>query len=272
MKNLISCIIAVLFLTSIECSSQNTFKFESKINPGKTYKLEMDMFSSNKTVYQSEIPSLKGKSSEGSSSTRMTRTTATKSLTENGHIPATVTYGYILTTANANVSTNPISGTVVHGYYAGYKFHVNEVISDKLDEKTKQGIKHALENVKPDIQFPATPLRIGESFEHKMPMIIPISGVNPVKVDIIKTYTLKSVDKNIAVFDLKEKFQLSSETDQTSVAAKGDGSGIVEFDISENQIIKNNAVFAIEVKVKVSDDVSLTSIIKSDSQIKATIK
>ena len=202
MKNFISCAFAVLLMTSIECFAQKTFEFKSKINPEKTYRLSMDMFSSNKTTYHTEIPSLKGKSSEGNSSTIMTRTTTTKSVTENGHIPATVHYGNIITTTNANVSTNPISGTVANGYFTGSKFNVNEVISDKLDEKTKQGIKQALENVKPDIEFPARPLKIGDTFEHKMPMTVPVNGANPVKIDIIKVYILKSVDKNIAVFDM----------------------------------------------------------------------
>ena len=176
-------------------------------------------------------------------------------------------YGKIISISNGNKTENAISGTLVNGFYENNtKFKVDQVVSDQLNEKTKESIKYALENAKPDIDFPKKPLKIGDSFEHSMPMTIPINGANPVKIDLIKIFTLKSVKDNIAVFDLKEKIQLNTEIEQTNVEGKGDGSGIVEFNIKENQIIKDTAKFTYELNVKVNDRLTVNTIMSSSSE------
>jgi hypothetical protein len=270
--NIKNLFLVIIILTSLNSCGQQKFEFESKINPEKTYSLSMHMSSTNKVKYLTDKPELKDKSSESNNSTKMTRITTTKGITDNGNFPATLEYGKIITAVNGNETTNPISGTIVKGSYSDNKLKVEEVISADLDKKTKDGIKNALENVKPDIDFPKEPLKIGDSFEHKMPMTIPIEGANPVKVDIIKIFTLKSVKENIATFDLKEKIQLSTQIEQTNVVAKGDGNGIVEFDINENQIIKNSASFTIELNVKINEDITVNSIVNSNSEIETKIE
>ena len=265
--NIKNLVLSIIILTSLNSCGQGKFEFESKINPEKTYSLSMNMSSTNKVKYLTENPELKDKTAESKSSTKMTRITKTEELIDNNRLPATLEYGKIIKISNGNKTIHPISGTLVKGFYSDNKITISEIISDSLDTKTKDGIKYGLENVKPDIDFPKKPLKIGDSFEHKMPMTIPIEGSNPVKVNIIKIFTLKNVDNNIATFDLKEKIELSTEIEQTNVVAKGDGNGIVKFDINENQIIKNNATFTIELNVKINEEITINSIINSNSEI-----
>lgn len=262
----------ILLLISLTCYGQKTFEFESKINPEKIYTLSMNMSSTNKVRYLTERADLKDKISEGNSSTVMTRITTTKKLDENGQFPATIVYGKIIKITNGIKTENPITGTIVNGFYKENRLNVQEVISDQLNEKTKKSIKYALENVKPDIDFPKSPLKIGDSFEHKMPMTIPIDGANPVKINIIKIFTLKSVKDNIATFDLKEKIELSTEIEQVNVIASGKGNGTVEFNISENHIVKNNATFTIELNVKISNELTVNTVVGSISEIITTIE
>lgn len=257
----------LILLISLTSCGQETFHFESKVNPNKTYYQTISMTSTNKVNYLTENPELKDKTAESNSSMQMTRTLTTKKTNENGQIPSTMEYGKIISISNGNKTENAISGTLVKGFYENNtKFKVHQVVSDQLNEKTKESIKYALENVKPDIDFPKKPLKIGDSFEHSMPMTIPINGANPVKIDLIKIFTLKSVKDNIAVFDLKEKIQLNTEIEQTNVEGKGDGSGIVEFDIKENQIIKDTAKFTYELNVKVNDSLTLNTIMSSSTE------
>jgi len=263
---------SIVILTSFCCCGQEKFEFESKINPQKTYSLTMNMSSTNKVKYLTDNQELKVKTTESNNSTKMTRITTTRGIIDNGNFPATIEYGKIITTINGNESTNPISGTIVNGTYSDNKFKVEEVISDDSNSKTKDGIRYALENVKPDIDFPKKPLKIGDSFEHKMPMTIPVEGANPVKLDIIKIFTLKSVEGNIAIFDLKENIKLDLNIEQKNAIVKGQGNGVVEFDISENQIVKNNASFKIELDVKVNNDLTINSIVEMNSEIKTEIE
>ncbi|TVZ26586.1 hypothetical protein JM83_1562 [Gillisia sp. Hel_I_86] len=270
--NIKNYVLSIIILTSFISCGQETFEFKSEINPEKTYSLTMNMSSTNRVNYLTENSELKGKTAESNNSTKMTRITTTKEIMNNDSFPAIIEYGQIITTINGSKTTNPISGTIVKGTYFDNKLNVKEVLSNDLDEKTKNGIKYALENVKPDIDFPKKPLKIGDSFEHNMPMTIPIEGANPVKIEIIKTFTLKSVKENIAIFILKETIQLSTQIEQTNVTANGDGNGIVEFDINENQIIKNNASFTIEVNVKINDDITVNSIVNSNSEVETKIE
>jgi hypothetical protein len=262
----------ILLLISLTSCGQETFEFESKINPEKIYTLSMNMSSTNKTKYLTERTDLKDKTSEGISSTEMTRITTTKKIEENGQFAATIEYGKIIKIANGSKTENPITGTIVNGYYKENTLNVQEVISEQLNEKTKNSIKYALENVKPDIDFPKKPLKIGDSFEHKMPMTIPVDGTNPVKINIIKTFKLKSVKDNIALFDLEEIIQLNTEIEQTNVIANGNGNGFVEFDISENHLIKNNASFTIELNVKINDELTVNTVVGSNSEITTIIE
>ena len=271
MINIKNHLFSIIILISLNSCGQEKYEFESKINPEKTYMLSMNTSSTNKVKYLTDKPELKDKTAESNNSTKMTRITTTERLMDNGNFPATLEYGKITSTVNGNETLNPMSGTVVKGIYSDNKLKVEEVISDDLDKKTKDGIKNALENVKPDIDFPEEPLKIGDSFEHQMPMTIPIKGTNPVKVDILKIFTLKSVKENIATFDLKEKIQLSTQIEQKNVVAKGDGNGIVKFDINENQIIENNATFTIELNVKINEDITVNSIVISNSEVETEI-
>lgn len=261
-----------LILTTLTSCGQEKYKFVSKINPEKTYTLSMNVSSLNKVKYLSDNPDLKDKTVESNDSTKMTRITTTERISDNGNFPATIKYGNIISISNGIEKTNPISGTIVKGTYSDNKFKAQEVISDNLNEKTKDAIKYALENVKPDIDFPKEPLKIGDSFEHKIPMTIPVESANPVKVEIVKIFTLKTVENNIAIFDLKEDIKLDLNIEQKNAIVKGQGNGVVEFDILENQIVKNNASFKIELDVKVNDDLTLNSIVEMNSEIKTLIE
>ncbi len=263
----------IILLISLTSCGQETFEFESKINPEKIYTLSMNMSSTNNVKYLTERTDLKDKTSEGKSSTVMTRITTTKKLEENGQFPAIIEYGKIIKIANGNRTENPITGTIVKGFYKENSLIVQEVISEQLNEKTKNSIKYALENVKPDIEFPKEHLKIGDSFEHKMPMSIPIDGANPVKIDIIKNFTLKSVKNNIASFNMKEIIQLSTEIEQANVIiSNGTGNGIVEFDVLENHLIKNKAFFTIELNVKINNELTVNTIVEMNSEISTTIE
>lgn len=264
--------LVLILLISLSSCGQETFEFESKVNPEKTYTLSMNMSSTNQVKYSTERTDLKDKISEGNSSTAMTRITTTKKLDGEGQFPATITYGEIITTKNGNKTENPNTGTIVNGFYKENRLNVQEVISEQLNDQTKKSIKNALENVKPDIEFPKNPLQIGDSFEHKMPMTIPVEGANPVKINIIKKFTFKNINENIASFDLNQIIQLNTEVEQVNVVASGKGNGTVEFDVSENHIIKNNASFTIELNVKISEELTINSTIGSVSEITTTIE
>ncbi|RZK11518.1 MAG: hypothetical protein EOO46_06445 [Flavobacterium sp.] len=248
-------IILFLVLTSY-CHGQETFSFVSKIHPEKTYSLQMDISSVNETTVNE-------KTTKSQSISRITRTTTTKKSNEDGKFSATMKFGEVIVSGDGKEVLSPISQTIINGLLSeDSKFKIDTIINPRLDKPTKDAIKSAFKDLKPDIDFPKNALKIGDSFEHKMPMNISIYG-EQVKIAINKTFTLKSVVNNIAEFTLTEIITLNMES--LNISANGEGNGIVQFNISENQIIKDKSHFTINILLK-KDDLVVKGFVESDSE------
>jgi hypothetical protein len=252
---------------------QTTYSFDAKIKPEKKYSQKMVVNSSMQIGYTTDSIPLKNKKLGNESVTSVSKVLTTKKKDKNNYFEAIVEFGEISSTSNLKKALNPISNTIVKGNYIGKNlFKVQSVINEKIDDKTKELVKYSLENVKPEIEFPIKPLKIGDSFEHDMPMKIPVDQNNTVNLIIKKTYTLKEVNNNIAVFDLSELIFLDTNFKAENVLAYGNGTGIVEFNIAENQIVKNNSEFTIHMDLTEKLNVIRNIVSKSNSEIITTIE
>lgn len=235
---------------------QQTYSFESKIHPEKEYKLQMDISSINETT-------INNKTTKSESISRITRTTTTEKANKNGQFPATMNFGEVIVAGAGKEVLSPMSKTIIIGLLSeDSKFNIDTIINPRLDNQTKNALKSVFKDLKPDIDFPKKPLKIGDSFEHKIPMNIPING-EQIKALITKTYTLKSVINNTAEFTVSEIISLNMEG--LNVTASGDGNGIVEFNIKENQIVKDKLHFTINITIK-KENMDVTGFVKSDSE------
>ncbi|MFV8376982.1 hypothetical protein [Flavobacterium sp. LB1P62] len=247
-----------LFLILISSYSycQKTFSFISKIHPEKTYSLQMDISSINETT-------INDKTSKSTSISRFTRVTRTEKANKNGQFPATMNFGEVIVSGAGKEVLSPLSKTIIKGLLSeDSKFNIDTIINPNLDLQTKNALKSVFKDLKPDIDFPKKPLKIDDSFEHKIPMNIPING-EQIKVLITKIFTLKSVSNNIAEFTVSEIISLNMESQ--NVKASGDGNGIVEFNILENQIVKDKSHFTIDITVK-KENINVRGFITSDSE------
>jgi hypothetical protein len=238
------------------CYSQETFSFHCKVHPEKTYSLQMDISSINETT-------VNNKTTKSQSISRITRVTSTKKANKNGQFPTTMKFGEVIVSGDGKEVLSPLSKTIISGLLSeDNKFNIDTIINPNLNEPTKIAVKSAFKDLKPDIDFPKNPLKIGDSFEHKMPMIIPVNG-EQVKILITKVFTLKSVINNTAEFTVNEIISLNMES--LNISASGEGNGVVEFNISENQIVKDKSNFTININIK-KDKIDVKGFIKSDSE------
>ena len=236
--------------------SQQNYNFESKIHPEKEYKLQMDISSINETT-------LNDKTTKSESISRITRVTTTEKANKNGQFPATMNFGEVIVSGSGKEVLSPLSKTIIRGLLSeDSKFNIDTIINPRLDNQTKNALKSVFKDLKPDIDFPKKPLKIGDSFEHKIPMNIPVNG-EQVKVLINKTFTLKSVMNNIAEFTVTEIISLNMES--LNVTASGDGNGFVDFNIEENQIVKDKLHFTINITIK-KENMNVIGFVKSDSE------
>jgi hypothetical protein len=238
------------------CYSQEIFSFHSKVHPEKTYSLQMDISSINETT-------VNNKTTKSQSISRITRVTSTKKANKNGQFPTTMKFGEVIVSGDGKEVLSPLSKTIISGLLSeDNKFNIDTIINPNLNEPTKIAVKSAFKDLKPDIDFPKNPLKIGDSFEHKMPMIIPVNG-EQVKILITKVFTLKSVINDTAEFTVNEIISLNMES--LNISASGKGNGIVEFNISENQIVKDKSNFTININIK-KDKIDVKGFVKSDSE------
>lgn len=248
----------ILFLISITSYSysQETFSFVSKVHPEKKYSLQMDVSSITETT-------INGKTTKSESISRVTRVTNTEKADKNGQFPAIMNFGGVIVTGAGKEVLSPLSKTIIKGLLSeDNKFDIDTIINPNLDQQTKNALKSAFKNLKPDIDFPQKPLKINDSFEYKIPMNIPING-EQIKAVITKTFTLKSVLNNIAEFTVSEIISLNMES--KNVIASGNGNGVVEFNISENQIIKDKSHFIIDITIK-KENINVRGLVTSDTE------
>jgi hypothetical protein len=250
-----SILIYILFI-SLNSYCQESYNFECVIHPEKTYSLEMNISSINETTINNET-----KKSE--SITNVKRVTTTDKANQEGLFPATMKFGNIKVIGDGKEALNPVSNTIIKGLLAkDNKFKIDTIINPNLDLQTKNALKSVFKELKPDIDFPKKSLKIGDSFEHKIPTNIPLNG-EQIKVLITKTFTLKSVTKNIAEFTLTEKITLNMPSE--NITASGEGNGIVEFNIAENQIVKDISHFTINLNLATQNG-NIKGFVKSDSE------
>lgn len=201
-------------------------------------------------------------------------TISTGALQEDRSIPATIVYGKATSTQTNNgkktVVENPVSGLVAKGRYSGdSKFVIDTLISDKLTADLENTIRYMLENVQNQITFPAEPMKVGDSFEQKVPMNMPVAGGNPISMLITTTYKLKNIKGNLALFDIAQKVQLDMVAEQTNIAASGSGTGISEFDIKNSFITKYESDLSMNLTAAINE---LTIVTTVNTQSKQQVK
>ena len=249
-------ILIYIFFISLNTYCQENYNFECVIHPEKTYSLEMNISSINETIISNET-----KKSE--SITNVKRVTKIDKANQEGLFPATMKFGNLKVISNGKEVLNPISNTIIKGLLAkDNKFKIDTIINPNLDQQTKNALKSVFKELKPDIDFPKKPLKIGDSFGHKTPTKIPLNG-EQIEILITKTFTLKNVKKNIAEFTLIEKITLNMPSENITVS--GEGNGIVEFNILENQIVKDISHFTINLNVATQNG-NIQGFVKSDTE------
>ncbi|AMM50563.1 hypothetical protein TH61_04360 [Rufibacter sp. DG15C] len=168
----------------------------------------------------------------------MLSTTTTGALQADQSFPAIIQYQKVdaqqINNGKETVTESPITGLIAKGKYtAESKFQVDTLISGKINDAFKKAFKATLESAQQS-PYPSKPLQIGEKFEHKVPMSIPVTGSQPVKLLITTIYTLKEMRAATAIFDIAQTVQLDMSIDQTNLKASGSGKGVSEFDTKNN--------------------------------------
>src|SRR6218665_2835706 len=155
MRNLL---LLSFFITTLTSFGQQKVTIKTYFKPSKVYKTTMKMSSEAEMNFagnQEKVDKIKAKAKLPmiiAESSEMTTTMTTGMLTADKTIPAKITYGKVVATQSMNgtesTKEKPISGLIIECFYnEESKLTIDTLISDKLDQRTIQGLKETLENV-----------------------------------------------------------------------------------------------------------------------------
>jgi hypothetical protein len=202
-------------------------------------------------------------------------TSTTGSLTSKKTMPVKIVFEKALRTqkqGEKSVEDTSMTGLAVEGHYEdGIKLTVDSVISDKFDNAGRAVLKSTLESIMQQVSFPEAPMKIGDNFEQKMPIQIPIGGQKPISMVIITDYKLIAIKNNIATFDIKQTVTLDMSIEQFKVSASGSGAGVSEFDIANSTISKTDTNLAMTMSMN-EGGMEMTAKVKSLSKQSVTVR
>lgn len=225
-----------LTLTALSCQSQQEIDFKVGYLPNFSYTLTQKQTSQNKVKYTGSEEVIKELTEKGIVNPTITNNTSTlKSRSKTGELKGD--------TFSLNVelleSSNPrlTSGTKFYGKSINGLTKIDSMSSSKMAEEKKAALLKAMESVMNQIKYPERKIKIGESFEQKSPISMPIGDVT-IEIEINSIYTLQKVENGIGHFGLDQVYQLKSATKDYEMSLSGTGNGKIEYDIEKEFFTK----------------------------------
>lgn len=251
-------IIVFAFLFSFSLSKgQQSFLFKIRYNPNNLYTMNMVNGMNMKMNFSGDSASMARIKAKGikvpmiiTSETNMDADIKTGNIKSGNSYPIVLlfkgqTTQKTINGVESNEPPNPMTGQAIFGQYtADGKMQIDSISGKVLDEQTKQAIGSGISNMINQMQFPTTPMKVGDTFNQQVPFNLPMASAD-LKATIDIVYKLTSVDGNLAHFDLDESMDLNMSTEKngTTLNVKGDGkgNGKLVYDIKDNYAASRNA-------------------------------
>lgn len=224
---------AFTFLT-LTCAAQKKNIFKMHLSPEMKYEQKVSTTFENTISYEGDdafLAKLKARGNENPEITKRSSisesviTTGTES--SDGWFPITIEY---TNSDTGDSKTGMPDGTKIFGRDSiGQKPVLDSIVSTEIPEASKKILLKSIQNSFVKIDFPEKKLKPGDTFVKEDTLSVPVVGAK-VEILISTTYTLISVKKNIAVFDLSEVHTMVSQHTKFKLDASGSGSGKIKFD------------------------------------------
>ena len=258
-------IFLMLFLVKSSFALGQEIKFKSRFLPEKTYITSVSTDSRNILNLEGPEDRINELKEKGIGfPIEILSKTSMKTEMKNGKkeneesFPFTILYDSIKNTTIQNGITkeieNPLTGLIIEGFYkSNGQLEVSNLISDKINDATKKTLKTTLETVTQSIPFPDYPMKIGDSFNQVIPMVIPIADVSNVKITISTIYTLRELKGDLAFFDLIQSIALDMDQESATIVAEGNGSGKAVYNTKYNFIAEYGTGMKMKISIGIED-------------------
>ena len=225
-------LIILLTMTIYSCRSQVEIDFKVGYLPNHSYLLTLKQHSENNIKYIASDEILQILKNNGVENPTITiDTSLLKSISTTGELNKNV-FPFdmeVLESSNPTLS----KGTKFFGKTINGKTKVDSISSSTITEEKKKALLPVMESMMNQIKYPNRKIKVGESFEKKNPISMPIADVT-IDMEINSIYTLRKVKNGIGYFDIDQVYSIKSATKDYEMELDGIGKGKINYEI-ENQ-------------------------------------
>jgi len=245
MKKLLG--VSILFFAAVfSAKAQTEVLFKMKMLPDRTYASTMKMDMNMEMNYDGDAATMDKIKASGlkmpmimqmqSGSTADIKTGSVK----NNYFPFSMSMQQLESkmTMNGQPSPMPPASTAVQTMYGKCPvdglMEIDSIPGTAMNDSLKSTMKKLMKSIQSTVQFPAKPMKVGDTFTQESPFDIPMAGMSA-KMTMKATYKLISIANGKANFDLN--FTMSMDMGLGGKGAmdmKGDGDGKMVYDIATN--------------------------------------
>lgn len=246
MKNTI--LLFLLISAIVTCRSQEEIDFKVGYLPNYNYTLNQKQISENQITYISSDEILKKLKDNGiENPTIIKDTSLLRSVSKTGSLKGNEFPINIELLDSNNPSLK--SGTKFYGKSVDGKTKIDSISSSTMSEETKGIVLPAMESMMNQIKYPDRKIKVGESFEQKNPMSLPIVDVT-IEIEINSIYTLRKTENGIGYFDLDQVYSITSATKDYEMEMDGIGKGEIHYDIEKQFFTKYYLAMEMNLKTQ----------------------
>lgn len=250
--------------------AQDSLLFLIKYQPSTTYETTEKTITDGKMVFKGDkdmIDLLKATGLQNptaiSNEEHSFQTVTTGPLKKDSSYSLVVEYGKVaaLKKVNGKTSTevSPESGAKITGLYTKEgKFNIEEVdFKTEQTEEFKKQFTKAFKSVQEQLSVEARMVKVGEGFEVKQPMNIPITKASKMDMYIVITYKLKKIKDGIGYFTFKQHLEMDFNVKELKLYASGKGKGKATYDIAEDQFLDYESAIKMKMVSALNDAVKM---------------
>ena len=253
-KNNLRITLLLLTLTICSCQSQQEIDFKVGYLPNFNYSLTQKQISENNILYIASDEIIENLKNNGYSNPTITKdTTVLRSVSKTGELNGNQFPLNIEVLESSNKSLG--KGMRMHGNYVSESIKIDSISNSSMSDKSKKELLTSMETMMNQIKYPNRKIKVGESFEQKNPMSMPIADVT-IEMEINSIYTLKKVENGVGYFDLDQVYTIKSATKDYKMELDGIGKGQIDFDIKKQFFTK----FYLEMEMNLKTELEAFSI------------
>src|SRR5690554_5575151 len=247
-------LLILLSITISSCKSQKEINFKVGYLPDMSYALTQKQITENNIKYIASDEFLQNLKDNGIENPTITKDTSLlKSISKTGSLNGNE-FSFDTELLESNNPTL-IKGTKFYGKLIEGKTKIDSIYSSTMSEDMKNHILPFMESILDQIKFPHIKMKVGDSFELKNPISMPIADVT-MEMEINSIYTLKKVSNGIGYFDINQVYNLKSASKDYIMDVDGTGAGQIYYDIENEALTK----FYLEMEMSLTTELETFSI------------